>query len=46
MDQRYKVFSTIQDVVARLVEQGIPRDQIALVDGSTSKKSARKLPTA
>lgn len=43
MDQRYKVFSTIQDVVARLVEQGIPRDQIALVDGSTSKEKRKEV---
>ena len=32
-----KVFSTAHDMVERMVQQGIPRHQIALVTGATSK---------
>ncbi|WP_257233446.1 PLxRFG domain-containing protein [Acinetobacter sp. YH12036] len=39
--ERVKVFSPIRDIVERLVQQGIPRDQIAIVDGSV-KAEARK----
>lgn len=35
--RRYKVFSTAHDIVERLVQKGIPREQIALVTGTTSK---------
>ena len=36
-----KVFSPILDIVERLVQQGIPRDQIAIVNGAV-KAEARK----
>lgn len=39
--ERVKVFSPIRDIVERLVQQGIPREQIAIVDGSV-KAEARK----
>ena len=39
--ERVKVFSPIKDIVERLVQQGIPREQIAIVDGSV-KAEARK----
>lgn len=38
-----KVFSTIHDVIERLVQGGIPRDQIALVDGSVKKERRREI---
>lgn len=44
--KRYKTFSTVQDIIARLVEDGIPRDQIALVDGSTSKDKRKEIADA
>ncbi|MCW2275152.1 PLxRFG domain-containing protein [Rhodoblastus acidophilus] len=37
-----KVFASIKDLVARLEQAGIPKEQIAVVDGSTSKDK-RKL---
>lgn len=43
---RFKVFSTVQDIVERLVAQGIPRDQIAIVDGSTSKEKRKEVADA
>ena len=39
--KRVQIFSPIKDIVERLVQQGIPRDQIAIVDGSV-KAEARK----
>ncbi|WMW72933.1 PLxRFG domain-containing protein [Acinetobacter bereziniae] len=39
--ERVKVFSPIKDIVERLVQQGIPREQIVIVDGSV-KAEARK----
>lgn len=39
--ERVKVFSPIRDIVERLIQQGIPREQIAIVDGSV-KAEARK----
>ncbi|MFC2974680.1 PLxRFG domain-containing protein [Azotobacter bryophylli] len=42
----YKVFSTIHDIVERLVQGGIPRDQIAIVDGKTSKDQRKEIAKA
>lgn len=39
--ERVKVFSPIKDIVERLVQSGIPREQIAIVAGSV-KAEARK----
>lgn len=39
--ERVKVFSPIKDIVERLVQSGIPRDQIAIVNGDV-KAEARK----
>lgn len=39
----YKTFSTVRDIVERLVQQGIPREQIAIVDGSTSKDKRKEI---
>ncbi|TDW63089.1 N12 class adenine-specific DNA methylase [Novosphingobium sp. PhB55] len=39
-------FSTIRDIVARLEAAGIPREQIALVDGSTSKDRRKEIASA
>ena len=39
--ERVKVFSPIKDIVERLVQQGIPREQIAIVNGDV-KAEARK----
>lgn len=43
----YKAFSTLADMIERLVQAGIPREQIAVVDGSTSgiekKEIAQKM---
>lgn len=36
-------FSTIRDIIERLVAAGIPRDQIAIVDGSTSKDKRKEI---
>ena len=33
----YKNFSTVHDIVERLVQEGIPRKEIAVVNGSTTK---------
>lgn len=44
--QRYKVFSTVDDMVERLVQQGIPRKEIAVVDGSTSKDKRKEIADA
>jgi N12 class adenine-specific DNA methylase/GGDEF domain-containing protein len=41
--QSYKVFSTVHDMVERLVQAGIPREQIAVVDGSTSKQKRAEI---
>ncbi|WP_163000210.1 PLxRFG domain-containing protein [Sphingobium yanoikuyae] len=39
-------FSTIRDIVERLAAQGIPRAQIAVVDGSTSKDKRKEIAVA
>lgn len=44
--ERYKVFSTVGDIVARLVADGVPRSQIAVVDGSTSKEKRKEIADA
>lgn len=36
-DKKVKVFSPVNDLVERLVQQGIPREKIALVTGKVSK---------
>ncbi|WP_336939374.1 PLxRFG domain-containing protein [Acinetobacter modestus] len=41
-----KVFSTVNDIVARLTQQGIPRNQIAVVTGTTSKEKRREIANA
>lgn len=41
-----KVFSTARDIVERLVQGGIPREQIAIVDGSTSKDKRKAIADA
>ncbi|MFG0381114.1 PLxRFG domain-containing protein [Pseudomonas sp. zbq_18] len=41
-----KVFSPIADIVERLVQGGIPREQIAIVDGSTSKERRKEIAQA
>lgn len=41
-----KVFSTVNDIVARLVQQGIPRNQIAVVTGTTSKEKRSEIASA
>lgn len=38
-----KTFSTMRDLVERLVQSGIPREQIAVVDGSTSKEKRKEI---
>lgn len=38
-----KTFSTVKDIVERLVQGGIPREQIAVVDGSTSKEKRKEI---
>lgn len=41
-----KTFSTMRDIVERLVQGGIPREQIAIVDGSTSKEKRKEIAEA
>ncbi|MBB6559573.1 N12 class adenine-specific DNA methylase [Acidovorax soli] len=41
-----RTFSTMRDIVERLVDQGIPREQIAMVDGSTSKEKRKEIADA
>lgn len=36
-------FSTVDDIVARLVAQGIPREEIAVVRGTTSKQKRKEI---
>ena len=38
-----KTFSTMKDIVERLIQGGIPREQIAVVDGSTSKEKRKEI---
>lgn len=40
---RYPSFSTVHDIVARLVESGIPRNEIMIVDGSVSKAKRKEI---
>lgn len=42
----HKVFSTIHDIVERLVQGGIPREQIAIVDGNTKKEKRKEIALA
>ncbi|MRX32796.1 PLxRFG domain-containing protein [Aminobacter sp. MDW-2] len=42
----YKAFSTLADMVERLVQAGIPRDQIATVTGATSKDKRKEIADA
>ncbi len=42
----YPGFSTVKDMIERLVQQGIPREQIAVVDGSTSKDKRKEVADA
>jgi N12 class adenine-specific DNA methylase len=44
--ESYKVFSTAHDIIERLVQAGIPREQIALVDGSTDKAKRKAIADA
>ena len=46
--QRYtvRVLSTMNDIVERLVQGGIPREQIALVGASTNKEKRREIAEA
>ena len=41
-----KTFSTVRDIVERLVQGGVPREQIAVVDGSTSKEKRKEIAAA
>lgn len=43
---RYKAFSTLNDMIERLVQAGIPREQIAAVTGSTSKDKRKEIAEA
>jgi len=36
-------FNLAKDIVAKLIEQGVPREQIAIVDGSTSKEKRKEI---
>lgn len=40
------VFATMHDILERLVQGGIPREQIAIVDGSTSKERRKEIAEA
>jgi N12 class adenine-specific DNA methylase len=42
----YPAFSTMHDMVERLVQAGIPREQIATVTGSTSKDKRKEIADA
>ncbi|MEM1152762.1 MAG: JAB domain-containing protein, partial [Pseudomonadota bacterium] len=42
----HSVFSTATDIVERLVQGGIPRDEIAVVTGSTSKEKRKAIAAA
>lgn len=44
--RRVKVFSPMRDMVERLVQEGIPRNEIAIVDGSTSKDKRKAIADA
>lgn len=44
--RRAKTFSTMRDIVERLVQGGIPREQIAIVDGSVSKEKRKEIANA
>ena len=46
VDVTYPVFSVAHDIIERLVKQGIPRDEIALVSASTSKKKRKQIADA
>lgn len=40
---RYPAFSTMHDMVERLVQEGIPKEHIAIVDGKTSKDKRKAI---
>ncbi|WP_422932569.1 PLxRFG domain-containing protein [Sphingobium cupriresistens] len=42
----FPTFSTIRDIVDRLAAAGIPREQIAIVDGSTTKDKRKEIALA
>ena len=42
----FKTFSTIHDIVERLVQRGVPREEIAVVTGSTSKDKRAQIAEA
>ena len=44
--KRVRVFSPVRDMVERLVQAGIPRNEIAIVDGSTSKEKRHEIAEA
>jgi N12 class adenine-specific DNA methylase len=44
--RQVKVFSPIRDMVERLVQQGVPRSEIEIVDGSTSKDRRKEIADA
>src|SRR5690606_577740 len=43
---RYKAFSTLNDMVERLVQAGVPREQIAVVTGATDKSKRKEVEDA
>ena len=45
-DVTYPAFSTMHDMIERLVAAGVPRDQIAAVDGATSKDRRKEIADA
>ena len=44
--ERVAVFSPIHDLIERLVQGGVPREEIALVTGSTSKEKRKEIAAA
>lgn len=43
---KVKRFNLVEDIIAKLTAQGIPRDQIAVVDGSVSKEKRKEIADA
>lgn len=41
--ETYPNFSTVHDIVERLVKEGMPKHQIAVIDGSTSKQKRKEI---
>ncbi len=44
--RRFKTFSTVKDIVSRLEAEGIPSNQIAVVNGGTSKDKRKAIADA